>query len=362
LTGGRERSLATEIVTTWFGVFAVREGRVLEARPFPADPRLIRERWQQRRRGELTPEERDLLEALKPGDPQGWVSRDRRFLAHGVSPASGFVPEIDPRTYGIPTEWERDLSLQEAERDLQESWDPSVHLDEAVRALSDLDSVLNELGGRIVSWAGRGTQRSTGDLDTARREAREWLGSTPLPDPRAEKTVFAVPLHLAQARQRLAEAFLAADKARADLQAAIEEDVPAHFPNLTSLLGPLLTARLVSQAGGLARLARFPASTIQVLGAERAFFDHLRGEGPPPRHGLLFLHPDVHSAPRAWRGKIARALAGKVAIAARRDLQKSPVLDRLRGEYEARRDAIRKLPLKPGKRTHRSSSRRERRG
>jgi len=97
----------------------------------------------------------------------------------------------------------------------------------------------------------------------------------------------------------------------------------------------------VAQAGGLDRLARLPASTVQVLGAERAFFEHLRGRAPPPRHGLLFLHPQIQSAPKSVRGKLARALAGKVAIAARRDREGSPVLPELKTAFERREAELR---------------------
>jgi nucleolar protein 56 len=83
-----------------------------------------------------------------------------------------------------------------------------------------------------------------------------------------------------------------------------------------------------------------PASTVQVLGAERAFFEHLRGNAPPPRHGLLFLHPAIQSASRHERGKLARTLAGKVAIAARLDRAGAPVDPSLGRAFEARRTRL----------------------
>jgi nucleolar protein 56 len=114
---------------------------------------------------------------------------------------------------------------------------------------------------------------------------------------------------------------------------------------------------MVSQAGGLDRLARLPASTIQVLGAERAFFEHLRGKAPPPRHGWLFLHPDIQGAPKRLRGKLARGLAGKVAIAARMDQQGAPLRPDLAEAFQrrskeirsvaSRKRAVRAGPLRP---------------
>ncbi|MCI4345537.1 MAG: C/D box methylation guide ribonucleoprotein complex aNOP56 subunit, partial [Thermoplasmata archaeon] len=98
------------------------------------------------------------------------------------------------------------------------------------------------------------------------------------------------------------------------------------------------------------RLARLPASTGQVLGAEKAFFEHLRGRAPPPRHGLLFLHPKLHSAPRAQRGRLARALAGKVAIAARLDRGGAAVRPELKRAFEKRAEAIGKQTVRASRR------------
>ena len=63
-----------------------------------------------------------------------------------------------------------------------------------------------------------------------------------------------------------------------------------------------------------------PASTIQVLGAEKALFRSLKTGSQPPKHGILFQHAMVHAAPRWQRGKIARAIAAKAAIGARVDV------------------------------------------
>ncbi|MCI4348150.1 MAG: hypothetical protein L3J97_05995, partial [Thermoplasmata archaeon] len=95
----------------------------------------------------------------------------------------------------------------------------------------------------------------------------------------------------------------------------------------------------------------------QVLGAERAFFEHLRGRAPPPRHGLLFLHPDIQSASRRARGKLARALAGKVAIAARLDREGRPLRPDLVNSFKHRTEEVRSLGPRrgPGARRGRSS-------
>jgi nucleolar protein 56 len=109
------------------------------------------------------------------------------------------------------------------------------------------------------------------------------------------------------------------DVRRREVEAYVERSATGLAPNVTALAGPVLAARLVSLAGGVEALARLPASTVQLLGAEKALFRHLREHTLPPKHGVLFLHPVVHRAPPWQRGAIARAFAGKIAIAARAD-------------------------------------------
>ena len=91
------------------------------------------------------------------------------------------------------------------------------------------------------------------------------------------------------------------------------------MPNCSALLGGLVASRLVSLAGGLTAMARLPGSSIQVMGSRTALYSHIRGGTPPPKHGIIFQHRRVHNAPKAIRGRVARVLAAKLAIAARID-------------------------------------------
>lgn len=106
---------------------------------------------------------------------------------------------------------------------------------------------------------------------------------------------------------------------REELEEYVEEIVEDEMENLGTLLGPLLTARLVSLAGGLEELAKKPSSTVQMLGAEKALFRYLKGQGTPPKHGVIFQHNFVNSLPEDRRGKMARFLANKAVMAARLD-------------------------------------------
>ena len=119
-------------------------------------------------------------------------------------------------------------------------------------------------------------------------------------------------------------------------------------PNITALVGPTIGAKLIRKAGGLRQLALKPASTIQVLGAEKALFRALRGRGTPPKHGIIFVHPLIFKAPWWQRGKIARALATKLSIAARVDyFSKEYIGDELKNELMMRVAEIRKKYPKP---------------
>jgi len=160
--------------------------------------------------------------------------------------------------------------------------------------------------------------------------------------------------------QTLAGIILQLYRLRADIAQYIEEVMREVAPNVTALVGPLLGARLISLAGGLDELARLPASTIQVLGAEKALFRALRTGGKPPKHGVIFQYPEIHRAPRWQRGKIARALAGKLAIAARVDAFTGEYIgDQLKEALKKRIEEIKKLYAKPPKRKREEKPRRE---
>ncbi len=124
---------------------------------------------------------------------------------------------------------------------------------------------------------------------------------------------------MAKLIDQLAEVTLRLFKLRKEAAKQLEKIMEQIAPNITSLVGATIGARLLSKASSLERLAKLPASTIQVLGAEKALFRALKGHAKPPKHGIIFQHKLIHDAPKKLRGKIARALASKLAIAARID-------------------------------------------
>ncbi len=162
--------------------------------------------------------------------------------------------------------------------------------------------------------------------------------------------------------------------ARQRLESYMDSLMEEVAPNIKVLVGSLLGARLIALSGGLANLAKMPASTIQVLGAEKALFRSLKTGTRPPKHGIIFQHSLIHEAKRWQRGKIARAIAGKLAIAARSDAFSGKYIgDNLKASLERRIKEIQEKyeeppppkpeqPLKPQRRTKKPYPRRKKRG
>lgn len=163
---------------------------------------------------------------------------------------------------------------------------------------------------------------------------------------------------------------------RREMEGYVGQVMESVAPNISALVGPLVGARLISLAGSLKDLAQKPSSTVQIYGAEKALFRSLKTGTDPPKHGIIYQVPEVHSAPYWQRGKIARALAGKIAIAARIDAYskrnigselKKKFLDRVseiqkQNVEEPPPKPARKVIKKPAKRDRTRSQRKKKRG
>ena len=215
-----------------------------------------------------------------------------------------------------------------------------LHIIQSINALDELDKIINTVGARMREWYGLHFPELDNLVSSlgvyaeivSRAGLREniiveTLQSIGLQDKKVEVILDAAkrskggdmtPENLAIVK-RLADEVIAQSDLRRVLADHIEAAMETVAPNVKELLTAAVGARIISKAGSLARLARLPASTIQILGAEKALFRALKTGARPPKHGLLFQHPLIHSAPKWQRGKIARAVASKVAIAARID-------------------------------------------
>ncbi len=108
-------------------------------------------------------------------------------------------------------------------------------------------------------------------------------------------------------------------------------------PNVTAITGATIGAKLLNQAGSLKDLMEFPSSTIQVLGAEKAFFRHLKTGAKSPKFGFIHEHSLINKAKTSEKGRVARSLADKIAIACKVDYFKGKFIgDQLRNGLEAK--------------------------
>ena len=249
---------------------------------------------------------------------------------------SGFAKdEGDAR--GKLREFALDLS---SSRVTEISESPDLHIIQAINNLDETDKIINLLSSRIREWYGLHFPELDNLIDTisgyskivkaGRREnlTQNTYLEAGFPEEKAEM------LSLLQKKSRggqisdenlaivqsISKQVLDLFELRQSLEKHIESQMELVAPNLSAILGSTVGARILGKAGSLKRLATMPASTIQVLGAEKALFRALKTGAQPPKHGLLFQHQLVHASPRWQRGKIARAIAAKAAIAARVDV------------------------------------------
>ena len=134
----------------------------------------------------------------------------------------------------------------------------------------------------------------------------------------------------------------------------IQEKVHEVAPNLYDVAGASLAAKLIAHCNGLENLAKLPSSTVQIIGAEKAVFRHLKTGEKPPKHGLIFQHPSIRGSNWWHRGKLARAVAGKITIAARRDAFTGEYSPELKEQLDERVEKIKKDNPFPERRNKKS--------
>ena len=119
--------------------------------------------------------------------------------------------------------------------------------------------------------------------------------------------------------KQLCDQVISITEYRAQLYEYLKNRMMAIAPNLTALVGELVGARLIAHAGSLLNLAKQPASTVQILGAEKALFRALKSKHDTPKYGLLYHASLVGQAGPKMKGKIARSVATKASLAIRYD-------------------------------------------
>jgi len=235
----------------------------------------------------------------------------------------------------------RDVSLELAKSAISEvATKRDLYAIQTVRSIEDLDKILNLLAGRVREWYGlhfpeldRLVEKHDSyvrlilNLGSRASFTEEALVKLGIPQDRAGE-ISASAMKSAGAEisspdlswlQEVCKTVLELYGLREAAEKYTDKIMVEVAPNMTSVLGAVLSAKLISMAGGLDNIARMPASTLQVLGAEKALFRTLKTGARPPKHGVIFQYGPIHQSPKWLRGKIARAVAGKLAIAARMD-------------------------------------------
>jgi len=213
---------------------------------------------------------------------------------------------------------------------------------ESVSALNDMDKILNYMIERLREWYGLHYP----ELKIKDHEKFAELVSKHGKREKFEDFESSMGMKLKEEDVKILKTYAKQVKEMYGLRKGLEEYlnkvVPKEVPNLNALLGSVLAARLLTHAGSLEKLAKMPSSTIQLLGAEKALFKYLKGqEKKSPKHGIIFTHPDISTAPRESRGKISRLLASKLTLAARADFySKRDISKKLLEDYKKKLSEI----------------------
>ena len=236
----------------------------------------------------------------------------------------------------------RDVSLALAKTAITEATTKrDLYAIQTVRSIEDLDKILNLLAGRVREWYGlhfpeldRLIEKHDSYIrlvhSLGARESFSYEALTKLGIPHDKATQISASAEKSSGAEmsgsdlewirEVCGTVLELYSLREAAEKYTDKIMGEVAPNMTSVLGAVLSAKLISMAGGLENVAKMPSSTLQVLGAEKALFRTLKTGARPPKHGIIFQYAPIHQSPKWLRGKIARAVAGKLAIAARMDV------------------------------------------
>jgi nucleolar protein 56 len=266
--------------------------------------------------------------------------------------------------------WNRNVSMELAKLRVKGAAEKrDLIVAQAIQTLDDLDRTVNLFMGRLREWYGVHFPELDRLVDKHETYARlvvnlgykdnftvEALEKESVSKEKAENmtTVAEKSMGADMAEQDLAEIQALARNVldmydlRKKMENYVDKTMEEVAPNTRAVAGALLGARLIAIAGSLQNLAMKPASTIQVLGAEKAMFRSLKTGARPPKHGLIFQHTLLHDAKRWQRGKIARVIAGKLAIAMRADAFGGKYVgDALKADINKRLEEIREKYKEP---------------
>jgi len=317
--------MARHIAANIAGVWAFDEnGKVVVWRLFPKESALIALRLADWEAGKSFPE----LEEVK--------GKVKDAISSRPNPADEML-SVQGRKLAIEKGWVKDdaefnkfmtaVGAARAKQAISSKERRDRLIVQAVSALSDLDKILNGMSERLREWYGlHYPEWKPAEHEKYAKLVAEMGERENIPGFKGSMGMKIAEEDLKELKN-FAEELKRMYELRKNLESYLNRAVPTEMPNTCALLGAVLAARLLAQAGTLERLAKMPSSTVQLLGAEKALFRALKenrgnryGEQPRvPRFGVIFTHPDISGAPDQMRGKIARLLAAKLSVAARMD-------------------------------------------
>jgi nucleolar protein 56 len=322
------------MLTTWFGTFLFENDAVVANKLFPKDPGEIAARLSKVEENGILDEERELVKGSK-----GFHVLDKRLQPLGGELIEEEMPHLEPSEFGFSNDMLHESMMMIAQKKTQQKIGSDERITQAVNALDDLIQSTNLLSERLHEWWGAHfpKQKMMKEEDFVKfilsEDHRTGLNEDDL----------APIMDLAHTLDDMYER-------KNNLEEYIKVRMDDSANNISHLVGPIIGARLIAKAGTLDRLARLPSGTIQVLGAEKALFRHLKDGANPPKHGFIFQHPLIHRAPYWQRGKIARAFASKIAIAAKLDKHSDTIAgEDLKKDLMERIEEIRERYPKPQK-------------
>ena len=351
------------IVQSTFGILAFGdENRPVATTLFPKKPQVAAKNLFKIEGGKATNEVYSLIKALKEKGYDRFVFENAPLAKEVEAKAGVRVEVVTPSEAGELLRSQPDKFAVKAGfvKDLEEFslWTHNVTIEltklrvrgavekrdlvvaQAIQSLDELDKTINMLMARVREWYGihfpemdrllekhETYARLVVDLGSRDNFSTENLEKEDVTKSKAEAIAKVAEQSMGadleetdlKQIQTLCKDILSLYKLRDSLEKYLDSTMEEVAPNIKFIVGSLLGARLIAVSGGLINLAKRPASTIQVLGAEKALFRSLKTGTRPPKHGLIFQHTLLHDAKRWQRGKIARAIAGKLAIAARAD-------------------------------------------
>ena len=367
------------------GIFCFDEdNELIRSVPFPKNVEKIAERIEKSQGGEIIEEMENLISDLKARGYETFIFESKR-LAKNVHDKLNVNVEVEKPTPSAE-KLRRNLEMMVVEAGYAENYDEVRRLMhevslllakrrvtstigekdllviQAVSALDEVDKIFNNLSSRVREWYGlhfpeldRLIEKNetylklVAGLGARDNFTAERIESEDVPLYEVEKVAEAAKssmgIGISEADlseiRALSKKALSLYDSRRGIKRYIEEMMDEIAPNIKALVGSTLGARLIAATGGLRNLAKKPSSTIQILGAEKALFRSIRTKAKPPKHGMIFQHPEVHGSPRRKRGKVARLLAGKLAIAARLDAYSGKNIgDELRADFNRRIERI----------------------